>query len=74
MEECDTCLSKIKNKNKKKHCLTKKYKHFSNLIINKYIARNPEIDKFKDILQSYYDNHTKKIHHFTVCVMWMNNG
>ena len=28
MEECDVCLSKIKNKNKKKHCLTKKHKYF----------------------------------------------
>ena len=34
MEECNICLSKIKNKNKKKHCLTKKCKHFSNPIIN----------------------------------------
>ena len=24
MEECDICLSKTKNKNKEKHCLTKK--------------------------------------------------
>ena len=52
MEDCDIFLSKIKNKNKKKHCLTKKYIYFSNLIINKYIVRNAEIDVFKDILQS----------------------
>ena len=28
MEECDICLSKTKNKNKEKHCLTKKHKKF----------------------------------------------
>ena len=44
MEECNICLSKIKNKNEKKHERSKKHKYFSNLIINKYIVRNPEID------------------------------
>ena len=57
-------------KKKKKHCLTNKHKIFSNLIINKYIVRNLEIDKFKDIIQPYYNNHKKKIDNFTVCVMW----
>ena len=53
MEECNICLSEIKNKNKKKHCSTKKQKYLSNLIINKYNVRNPELDKFKDIFQPY---------------------
>ena len=47
MEECSICLSEIKNKNKKKHEQSKKHKYFSNLIINKYIVRNPEIDNCK---------------------------
>ena len=51
MEECNICLSRIKNKNKKKHC--------SNLIVSKYIVRNPEYDIFKDIIQPYFINHKK---------------
>ena len=43
---------------------------FSHLIVNKYILKNNEIDKFKDIIQSYYDEHKKKFDDFTVCVMW----
>ena len=58
MEECNICLSKIK-KNKKKHCLTGIHNNFSNLIINKYLVRNPEIDKFEDIIQPYFKNQKK---------------
>ena len=48
-----------------------KHKPFSNLIVNKYIVRSPEIDKFKYILHSYYDKHKKKFDSFSVCVIWM---
>ena len=51
----------------------KKHKYFSNLIINKYIVRNPEINKFKDIIQSYYDEHKRKFDNFTVCVISKKN-
>ena len=73
MEECNFCLTKIKKQNKNKHEQSKKHKYFSNLIINKYIVINDEIDKFKDIFQSYYDKRKKKIDEFTVCVLWMKN-
>ena len=54
MEECNICLATIKKRNKTKHEQSKKHKYFlSNLIINKYIVKNNEIDKYKDILQSY---------------------
>ena len=46
---------------------------FSNLIINKYIVKKDEINKFKDILQSYYAKHKNKFDDFTVCVMWKKN-
>ena len=29
------------------------------MIVNKYIVKNIDINKFKDILQSYYDEHKK---------------
>ena len=71
MEECDICLTKIKKRNKKRNQESKKHKYFlSNLIINKYIVRNDEIDKFKDILQSYYDKHKKRFDNFAVRIIW----
>ena len=45
MEQCNICLTKIKKRIKNKHEQSKKHEHFSNLIINKYIVRNDEIDK-----------------------------
>ena len=41
--------------------------------MNKYIVKNDEIDKLKDILQSYYDEHKKKFDNFSVCVKWKKN-
>ena len=51
MEECNICLTKIKKRNKDKYEQSKKFKYFSNLILNNYFVRNPEIDDFKDIIQ-----------------------
>ena len=45
MEEYNICLTKRKERNKNKHNQFKKHIYFSNLIINKYLVRNPEIDK-----------------------------
>ena len=74
MEECDICLTKMKKQKKIKHEQSKKHKYFfSNLIINKYIVKTDEIDNFKDILQSYYDEHKKKFNEFTVRVIWKKN-
>ena len=70
MEDCNIHLTKLKKQNKNKHEQSKKHKYFSNLIINKFIVRNPEIDKFKEIIQPYYDNHEKKFDNFSVSVMW----
>ena len=71
MEECNICLTKIKKRNKNKHEKSKKHKFFfSNLIINNYIVRNEEINRFKDILQSFYDEHKNKFDNFTVWIIW----
>ena len=42
--------------------------------MNKYIVKNDESVKFKDVIQSYYDEHKKKFDDFTVCVIQKNNG
>ena len=73
MEECNICLSRIIERNKNKLEQSKKHNDFSNLIINKYILGNPEIKKFKDIMQLYYVKHKKKFDNFSVCVMWKKN-
>ena len=68
MNECDIRFSKIKKNHEK--TLIGKETYFSNLIINKYIARNHEIGKFKDIIQPYYNIHKREFDNFSVCVMW----
>ena len=61
MNEFDICLAEIKKRNKNKHEKLMKHRYFlSNLIVNKYIVKNIDINKFKDILQSYCDE-LKKI-------------
>ena len=75
MEECDICLTKIKKRNKNKHQQSKKQRFFvSNLIINKNIVRKVESDKFKDILESYYDKHKRKFDNFSVWIIWKKNN
>ena len=53
MYECDICLAKLKKRNKTKHGKLMKHRYFlSNMIVNKYILKNNDFNKFKDILQS----------------------
>ena len=74
MYECSICLAKIKKQNKNKHEKTMKHRYFlSNLIVNKYIVKNNDINKLKDILQSYCDEHKKKFNEFTVMIIWKKN-
>ena len=74
MYECDICLAKNNKRNKNKHEQFKEHKYYySNLIINKYIVKNNDINKFKDILQSYCDEHKKKFNEFTVTIIWKKN-
>ena len=56
MEECNICLTKMKMRKKNKHEQSKKHIYFSNLIMNKYIIKNNEFYKQKDIIQPYYNN------------------
>ena len=60
MYECDICLAKLKKRNKNKHEKLMKHRYFlSNMIIIKYIVKKNDFKKFKDILQSYHDEHKK---------------
>ena len=74
MYECSICLAKIKKRNKNKHEKSMKHRYFlSNMIVNKYIVKINDINKFKGILQSYYDEHKNKFNEFTVTIIWKKN-
>ena len=73
MEECNICLNKIKERNKNNYERSKKHSFFSNLIFNKYIIKNDEVDKFDDILQSCFDEHQQKLNQFSIDVIWEKN-
>ena len=71
MYECEICLAKIKKRNKNKQGKSMKHRYFlSNMIVNKDIVKKDDFDKFKDILQSYCDEHKKKFNEFTVTIIW----
>ena len=74
MYKCSICLAKIKKRNKNKHEKTMKHRYFlSKMIVNKYLVKNNDINKFKDILQSYYNEYKKKFNEFTVTILWKKN-
>ena len=74
MYECSICLAKIKKRNKNKHEKSMKHRYFlSNMIVNKYIVKNNDNNKFKDILQSYCDEHKNKFNEFTITIIWKKN-
>ena len=74
MYECGICLAKLKKRNKSKHEKSITHRYFlSNVIVNKYIVKNNDINKFKDILQSYCDEHKKNFNEFTVTISWKKN-
>ena len=51
-----------------------KHRYFSaNMIVSKYIVKNNDNNKFKDILQSYCDEHKKKFNEFTLTIIWKKN-
>ena len=74
MYECDICLAKIKKRNKNKHEKSMKHRYFlSTMIVNKYIVKNNDINKLKDLLQSYSDEHKKKFNEIIVRIIWKEN-
>ena len=74
MAEGNICRTKITNQNRNTHNKSKKHNLLLlNIIINKYIVRNDEITKLKDILESYCEEHEKKFNFFTVIITWKKN-
>ena len=43
------------------------------MIVKKYVVKNNDFNKFKDILQSYCDDHKKKFNKYTITIIWKKN-
>ena len=66
MYRCELCNTILLKRNKTKHNQTKKHKYYSNLTLNRYVIKNVEVIKFKDVLNPYFTAHTRKLNFFTV--------
>ena len=47
--KCEIYHSLIQRRNKTKHDNTKKYKYYSNLILNTFIVKDVKLHEFKDV-------------------------
>ena len=68
MYRCELCNTKLLKRKKTKHNQTKKHKYYSNLILNRYVIKNVEVVKFKDVFNPYFIELTKKFNLFTLCI------
>ena len=66
MYRCELCNTILQKRNKIKHNQTKKHKYYSNLIINRYVNKNVEVNKFKDEFNPSFVPHTRKFTSFTI--------
>ena len=66
MYGCELCNVILQKRNKTKHDQSKKYKHYSNLILNRFVIRNAQAIKFKKVFDPYFIEHTRKFIFFTV--------
>ena len=63
------CNTNLLERNKIKHNQSKKHKYYSNLILNRYVTKNVEVIKLKDIFNPYFTAHTRKFNLFTVSIL-----
>ena len=59
--KCHDCNTTIKKKNKTRHELSKKHKFLSDLILNKNVVKDIGVDRFKDVITSYFNKHIKNL-------------
>ena len=52
--------------NKTKHNQTNKHKYYSNILLNRYVIKNNEVGKIRDVFNPYFIKHTRKINSFTI--------
>ena len=66
MYTCELCNSVVQKRNKTKHNQTKKHKYYSNLILNRYVIKNVEVNKFKDEFNLYFFPPTRNFTFFKI--------
>ena len=66
---CDLCNLIMLPRKKTKHNKTKTHKYFSNLILIRYVIKDVEVAKFKDVFDPYFTHHSRKFNFFTVCII-----
>ena len=66
--KCHECNTTIEKKYKSKHEQSKKHKYFANLVLSRCVIKDMAVDKFKDAITLYNNEHIKKIDIFTVWV------
>ena len=60
MYRCELSNTIMLETNKRKHNQTKKHKYYSNLILNRYLLKNVQVIKFRDVFNPYFIEDTKK--------------
>ena len=68
MYRCELCNTYLLDRNETKHNQTKKHKYCSNLILNRYVIKNAELNIFKDIFNPYLTANRRKFNFFTVSI------
>ena len=66
MYRCELFNTIAQKRNKTKHNQTKKHKYYSNLILNRYIIKNVELE---DVFNPYFTAHTRKFKFFTISIL-----
>ena len=66
MYRSELCNTNLLERNKTKHNQSKTHRYFWNLILNRYVIKNVEVSKYKDVLNPYFIEHTRKFNFFTV--------
>ena len=54
MYRCELCNTILQERNKTEHNQTKKDKYYSNMILNRYVIKNVEVNKFSDVFNPYF--------------------
>ena len=67
MYSCELCNVIRQKRNKTKHNQSKKQKYYSNLILKRYVKKDVEVTKFKDVFDPYF-THFLRIFGFSQCV------
>ena len=56
MYRCELCNTIVQERYRTKHNQSKKQKYYSNLILNRYVIKDVEVAKFKDVFDPYFIN------------------